>query len=64
MTVLKGTFYTTKDINVYHQYCIYIMAIRLLVEKTEVFGENHIPVASRKQTLSNKIVSSTPRHVQ
>ena len=49
MTVLKGTFYTTKDINVYHQYFIYIMAIRLLVEKTEVFGENHIPVASRKQ---------------
>lgn len=40
-TVLIGTFYTTKDINVYHQYFIYIMAIRLLVEKTEVLRENY-----------------------
>ena len=30
----------------------------LLVEKT---GENHRPVASRLQTLSHNVVSSTPR---
>ena len=34
----------------------------LLVEKTEVPGENHRPVASHCQTLSHNVVSSTPRH--
>ena len=34
----------------------------LLVEETEVHGENHRPVASHRQTLSHNVVSSTPRH--
>ena len=33
----------------------------LLVEKTEVRGENHRPTASRGQTLSHNVVSSTLR---
>jgi hypothetical protein len=32
-----------------------------LVEETGVPGENHRPVASHWQTLSYKVVSSTPR---
>jgi hypothetical protein len=32
----------------------------LLVEETEVPGENHWPVASHWQTLSYNVVSSTP----
>jgi len=32
----------------------------LLVEKTGVPGENHQPVASHWQTLSQKVKSSTP----
>jgi len=34
----------------------------LLVEETEVSGENHRPVASHWQTLSHNVVSITPRH--
>ena len=34
----------------------------LLVEETEVPGENHPPVARHQQTLSYNVVSSTPRH--
>ena len=34
----------------------------LLVEETEVTGENHQPVASHWQTLSHNVVSSTSRH--
>jgi hypothetical protein len=34
----------------------------LLVEKIGVPGENHRPVASHWQTLSQNVVSSTPRH--
>ena len=34
----------------------------LLVEETGVPGENHQPVASHWQTVSHKVVSSTPRH--
>ena len=35
----------------------------LLVKETGVQpGENHRPVASHGQTLSNNVVSSTPRH--
>ena len=34
----------------------------LLVEETEVPGENHRPVASHGQTLSHNVVSSTPRN--
>jgi hypothetical protein len=33
----------------------------LLVEETEVPGENHQPVASHWQTISHNVVSSTPR---
>jgi len=33
----------------------------LLVEETEVPGENHRPFASHWQTLSYNVVSSTPR---
>jgi hypothetical protein len=33
----------------------------LLMEVTVVPGENHRPVASHGQTLSHKVVSSTPR---
>ena len=33
----------------------------LLVEETGVPGENHQPAASHCQTLSHKVVSSTPR---
>jgi hypothetical protein len=32
----------------------------LLVEETEVPGENHRPVAGHWQTLSHNVVSSTP----
>ena len=32
----------------------------LLVEETEVLGENHRPAASSLQTLSHNVVSSTP----
>ena len=34
----------------------------LLVEENRVPGENHIPVASHRQTLSHNVLSSTPRH--
>jgi hypothetical protein len=34
----------------------------LWVEETEVPGENHRPVVSHRQTLSQNVVSSTPRH--
>ena len=34
----------------------------LLVEETEVPGENHRPVACHGQTLSQNVVSSTPRN--
>jgi hypothetical protein len=34
----------------------------LLVEETEIPQENHWPVASHWQTLSNNVVSNTPRH--
>jgi hypothetical protein len=34
----------------------------LLVKETEIPGENLRPVASRCQTLSQNVVSSTPRH--
>ena len=34
----------------------------LLVEETEVPGENHRPVASNWQTLSYNVVLSTPLH--
>jgi len=34
----------------------------LLVEETGVSGENHRPVASHRQTLSHKVLSSTPPH--
>ena len=33
-----------------------------LVKETGVSGENHRPVASREQTLSHNVVSSTPHH--
>jgi hypothetical protein len=33
----------------------------LLVEETEVSGENHRPVTSNQQTLSHNVVSSAPR---
>jgi hypothetical protein len=36
----------------------------LLVEETGVSGENHRPVASHWQALSQTVVSSTPRHEQ
>ena len=34
----------------------------LLVEETEVPGENHMPVTGNWQTLSLIVLSSTPRH--
>jgi hypothetical protein len=34
----------------------------ILVEETEVPGENHRPVASHWQILSHNVVSSTPHH--
>ena len=34
----------------------------VLVEETGVTGENHRPDASQWQTLSQNVVSSTPRH--
>ena len=34
----------------------------LLVEETGVPGENHQPVVSHRQILSNNVVSSTPRN--
>ena len=34
----------------------------LLVEETEVSGENHRPAASHGKTLSYNVVSSTPCH--
>ena len=34
----------------------------LLVEETEIPGENHRPVVSHSQTLSHNVVLSTPRH--
>jgi hypothetical protein len=36
----------------------------LLVEETGVPGKSHRPVASRRQTLSHNVVSSTPCHEQ
>ena len=34
----------------------------LLLGETGVLGENHRPAANHRQTLSHKVVSSTPRH--
>jgi hypothetical protein len=34
----------------------------LLVEATEVLGENHRPIVSHWQTLLHNVVSTTPRH--
>ena len=36
----------------------------LLVMETRVSKENHRPVVSHSQTLSDNVVSSTPRHEQ
>ena len=36
----------------------------LLVEETEVPGENQWPIASHLQTLSHNVVSSTTHHEQ
>ena len=36
----------------------------LLVDETKVPGKKHWSVANHWQTLSNKVVSSTPRHEQ
>jgi hypothetical protein len=33
-----------------------------LVEETGVPGENHRPASSHRQTLSQNVVSNTPRH--
>ena len=40
----------------------YIMMVHLLMGATEVPRENHRPAASHWQTLSHKVVSSTPHH--
>jgi hypothetical protein len=40
---------------------IWVVLIEPMVEETGVHGENHIPVASHWQTVSQN-VSSTPRH--
>jgi hypothetical protein len=42
-----------------HQYFSYIV---LLMEENGVPGENHQPVESQWRTLSQNVVSSTPRH--
>jgi hypothetical protein len=34
----------------------------LLVEETEILGENHRPVTFDQRTLSHNVVSSTPHH--
>ena len=41
------------------QYFSYIMSV-LFVEETWVSGENHLPAANDWQTLSHKVVLSTP----
>jgi hypothetical protein len=33
-------------------------------QQTRVPGENHWPAASHRQTLSHKVIFSTPRHAQ
>jgi len=43
-------------------YFSYIMAVNLLVEESEVPGENHRPAASHWQASSHNIVLSAPRH--
>ena len=53
VVVLNATF---NNISVLSRWSV------LLVEETGVSGENHRPVASRWQTLSYIVVSSTPRH--
>ena len=35
----------------------------LLMEETEVSGENHRPAASHRHILLHKVVSSAPRHL-
>ena len=39
-----------------------IFLLVLLVEENGVPRENHRPVTSHRQNLSNNVVSSTPRH--
>ena len=41
-----------------------IVNLLLLVEKTEVQGENHQPAGSHWQTLSHNVVSRTPSYEQ
>jgi hypothetical protein len=43
-------------------WCLTPLKTILLMEETGVPGENHQPVASRWQTLTHKVVSTTPRH--
>jgi hypothetical protein len=42
----------------FQQYFSYIMAVSFI----GIPGENHRPGASHRQTLSDDVVSSTPRH--
>ena len=49
---------------VFQHYFSYIVAVSLLLEETEVPGENHQPVASHWQTLSHNVVLNTPRNDQ
>ena len=44
----------------FQQYFSYIVRSVLLVEETSLPGENHRPAVSHWQTLSHKVVSSTP----
>ena len=46
----------------FQQYFSYIWRSVLLVEETGVLGENHRPVTSNCQTLSNNVVSSIHYH--
>jgi len=45
----------------YHTISVISWRSALLVEETEVPGENHRPAASHWWTLSHNVVSSTPR---
>jgi hypothetical protein len=46
----------------FQQYFSYIVVVVLLVKETRVPRENHWPIASHWQTLSDNIASSTPGH--
>jgi hypothetical protein len=66
--LIRGSYGRDRTSLIYKNQCLTPLKLTvlswrsvLLVEETGILGENHRPVASQGQTVSQKVVSSTPR---